>query len=197
MTPRALGYGIAALIMAGILGYVAGTRHASTSATTQIKQADKHHEAAIANAAAGAIYDQQANQQQAVIASDSAAVSRLRAEVARLRQTAPTPLPHPPVPSPDPQPVPPPLDLAPLVSKQDELITALTKEIMDLKSQVNTLTLARDSWRSSAKESAKESIQLRAALAAQAGAMRAERWRGRLEGLVLGIGSGYATGRFR
>ena len=39
--------------------------------------------------------------------------------------------------------------------------------------------------------------QLRAALAAREGSLRAERWKGRIEGLAVGFALGYGAGRLR
>lgn len=164
--------------------------------SADVIQADTNHEEAKQDAAQGAKYDVRATAQATQVSADDTTVAGLRAEVARLRaasRPAPTAPGAPEAPAPEP--VGPPVDLAPLVAKQDELVAALTKENVDLKIQVNTLTLSRDSWRLSAQDSAAEAVQLRAALAAQQGIAAANLWRGRIEGFAVGVASGYVAGR--
>lgn len=165
---------------------------------TQTTQADQHHQAAAVAAAKGEAQDQVAERQGVKVQSDASEVSRLRAELARLREPKPVP-PQDPAgpPAPDPQPVTPPVDLAPIVAKQDELIKALDLQVYDQAQQIKTLTLARDSWRLGAQESAKEALQLRAALAAQEGLTKAALWKGRIQGLMIGAGAGYVGGRIQ
>ena len=163
---------------------------------SDVVQADAKHDEAKQDAAQGAKYDVRATAQATQVSIDDATVVSLRAEVAWLRAASrPAPAAPGAPEAPAPQPVGPAVDLAPLVAKQDELVAALTKENVDLKIQVNTLTLARDAWKGSADASAAEAVQLRAALAAQQGVAAANLWRGRIEGFAVGVASGYVTGR--
>ena len=156
------------------------------------------HESSVIHAAQGATYDQQAEAQAPALQAADREVERLRAEVARLRRPAPAPDPKPTPNEPDtPQPVSSPVDLAPVVAKLDELGKAQDREISGLKAQVATITLARDSWKLAAQDSGREALQLRASLAAKEGLLKAERWKGRIEGFFVGVATGEADGRLR
>ena len=153
--------------------------------------AEVHHQVAEQQAAAADAHDVEATVRAPQLAADAAEVARLRSEVARLRSPAP------PAPIPVPDPAAPPVDLAPLVAGQDELIRAQDRQIQDLGAQVNTLTLARDSWRRAAEEERIRGSLQEAALRAQLAATRAASWKGRIEGFAVGIGAGYLAGRIR
>lgn len=156
------------------------------------------HESATIHATHGATYDQQAEAQAPELQAADREVERLRAEVARLRRPAPRPDPKPTPNEPDtPQPVSSPVDLAPVVARLDELVKAQDHEISGLKTQVATITLARDSWKLAAQDSGREALQLRASLAAKEGLLKAERWKGRIEGFFVGVATGEADGRLR
>lgn len=163
---------------------------AAVGATAQA-QADQHRDAATSHAAQGAIYDQQAEAQKPALEQDAAEVAHHRAEVARLRRSAPAGPAAPAVSAPEP--VGPAVDLAPLVAEQDRLVAALTKENADLKTQVGTLALARDAWRAAAGDSAAEAVQLRAVIAAKEGLAEAAYWRGFRHGFLAGGVSGVAA----
>ena len=156
------------------------------------------HESSVIHAAQGATYDQQAEAQDPALQAASREVERLRVEVARLRSSAPADDPQtiPTEPS-IPLPVPDYVDLAPVVAKLDELVKAQDREISGLKAQVATITLARDSWKLAAQDSGREALQLRASLAAKEGLLKAERWKGRIEGFAVGLAGGYVTGRLQ
>ena len=162
-----------------------------------VQVADQQHQAAVTAAAQGAAYDQVAKDHEQQLQDAAAQVARLRAEVARLRQAPPPSHPGDTVPAsnPDPQPVVPGVDLAAVVAKQDQLIAAQDRQIQEQGEQIRVLTLDRNAWRTSAQASAQEAVQVRAALAAREGAARAERWKGRIEGLAVGLGLGYAGGK--
>ena len=159
---------------------------------THVQQADQHHEAAVTAAAQGATHEQEAAARKPVLASNAAEVARLQAKVdalqAALKPTAPVLEPLPGVP---------PVDLAPLVAGQQELIGALKKENGDLKAQVLTLALRGDSYKTAYEQSAQVELQLRSALAAQQGLAKAQRWLGSVEGFAVGVGSGYIAGRLK
>ncbi len=196
LSPRARFLGI--LVIGLATAWIAlGARScvAQRQVDAAMAQADQHHQQSTIHAAQGGVYDQQAEAREAALKDAEAKVASLRTEVARLRRAAPPAETHP-GPAAD-QPVDPPVDLAPLVAKQDELIAAQDVEITHLRAQTLDLTRARDAWRQSAQASAAEAVQLRAALAAKEGSARAERWKGRIEGLVVGVGIGYVGGKFR
>ncbi len=157
-----------------------------------ILQAEQDHNAAVANAAQGAVHDQESQAAQAQLKADAVTVAQLRAQLARLRagHVPPTPAPG----TPDPQPVAPLPD--PVLDRtKDALIEALVTENGDLKTQVLNLTSSRDSWKAAYDASSQEAAVRRLALEAQMAAMKAERWKGRLEGFAVGIGTGYVAGR--
>ena len=160
--------------------------------------ATQAHESSVIHASQGATYDQQAEAQAPALQAADREVERLRAEVARLRRPAPKPDPQtiPTEPS-IPLPVPTPVDLAPVVARLDELVKAQDHEISGLKAQVATITLARDSWKLAAQDSGREALHLRASLAAKEGLLKAERWKGRIEGFAVGFAGGYVTGRLQ
>lgn len=87
-----------------------------------------------------------------------------------------------------------------LVNDQKALIQAQDASIQGLQAQVISLTAARDAWKRSSDEGAREALNLRAALAQQQGLAKSALWRGRIQGLALGIvaggSSGYVAGRF-
>jgi hypothetical protein len=161
-----------------------------------VVQADQQHQAAVADASKGAVYDTQAETQAVTVSADAVTVAQLRAEVARLRQAVPRAPQPPSVPGlPAPEPVGVPVDLAPLVAKQDELIQGLSKENADLKTLVVDLTHARNSYHAAYDNSTKEAALRQIALEAQVSAVKASRWQGRIEGFAVGVVSGYVAGK--
>lgn len=182
------------LITVGLYGRSCYLEHKAKESASQAAQ---HDQAGTNHAAQGAAYDSQAAAQNPTLQANNAEIQRLRMEVARLRKKPPVPDPAPVPWNPAPNPVPPPVDLAPLVSKLDELNQALTKENADLKANILTLTAARDSWRSAAGEFQREAVSLRIAHEAQLSAIKAARWKGRIEGFAVGLGSGYIGGRLK
>lgn len=159
-------------------------------AQQQAAQSDQHDQAGLIHAALGTLHDQQAEAKSPKLEADDAEVARLRAEVARLRKAAP---PTTPVMS-EVQPLPP---LVLLDNAKDQLIDALTQENVDLKAALAERTAASASWKSAYGESQKALACLRIAHEAQLSAIRAERWKGRLEGFAVGIGTGYVVGGLR
>lgn len=185
------------LVMAGLYGRSCYLDHKAKAAAFQAAQ---HDQVGTNHAAQGAVYDSQAAAQNPTIQADDAEIQRLRVEVARLRKaSAAVNTPINPIPKPvqEPQPVGVPVDLAPLVAKQDELIEAQAKQIGDLKANVLTLTAARDSWRSAYTEEHKARECDRIAMEAQMSAIKAARWKGRIEGFAVGLGSGYIGGKLK
>ncbi len=179
---------ILVLVWAIWAGRSCATRH---QVAQQTAQADQHHDQAITQAAQGAAHDQEAQAQAGKVSQDAQLVARLRAELARLRarpvqppSDPGTPAPEPVTPSPD-----------PVLVAADAVIAAQDQQIQDQVQQITTLTLSRDSWKTAYDASSKETVALRLALDAQKGAARAQRWQGRIEGLVVGLGVGYVGGK--
>ena len=196
MNPIMKWLGIAALALGcgwAVFHFEGG--HASAKAAAAVVQAEQQHVAAVASAAQGAVYDQQVQAQAPKIQTDSAQVAALRAQLAALRSR---PVPPPAAPgTPDPQPVAEPVDLVAVVAQQDLLIKAQDVQIQDQAVQIHTLTLDRDSWKTAYDSSSKEASLRQIALEAQIAATKASRWQGRIEGFVVGLGVGYAGGKFR
>jgi predicted negative regulator of RcsB-dependent stress response len=203
--------GAAALAMgvAGVYGWGWWARHREQVATGQ---AGQHNTAATSAAAQGGVHDQAAAAQaqtvreaQARAEAANAEVARLRAALARVRPGgvgAPVPPAVPGVPGD--QPAGAPADLAPVVAAQAELIQAQDARheadqqvIGALQVQVVDLTAARDAWRMAAQEREQEATAQRIAQEAALSAAKAERWKGRLEGLAVGFGSVYLAGRLK
>lgn len=162
-------------------------------AIVAIEQANIEHGRADAQTATARALDEKAKEQAAIAKDAQARVDQLRAEVARLRVPKPA---SPAAPTVEPvSPVLPSVDLVPLVAKLDELVQAQDHEISALKGQLETVTHARDSWRLTAESSGREALQLRASLAAKEGLIKGALWKGRVQGLAVGIGSGYLAGR--
>lgn len=175
------------------LGLATRSCAAKRAVAHEVAQAEQQHLAAVTAAAQGAVHDQEAQVQAPTLAADAALVAHLRAQLARARAV---PVAPPSAPStPDPQPVaalPDPV----LDGTKDALIDVLTKENGDLKVQVLNLTAARDSWKAAYDDSSKEANLRRITLEAQMAAVRAERWKGRVEGFLAGVGVGYVGGKF-
>ena len=109
------------------------------------------------------------------------------------RKTKSHPIPPAPTPgTPDPAPV---VAPEPVDDGTAQLIADQTKEITDLKAEVHTLTLSRDSWKLAYEDEAKAATLKEIALQAQIQANKSSLWRGRIEGFAFGIASGYAAGK--
>ena len=163
--------------------------------TAQTAIADQHATSAAVAHAQEEAYGQEAQAQKPTLQSDSTAVDRLRSERDKLKAELARINSQPVQPPDAAQPVDNPPDLAPLVAKDEELIGALTKENTDLKAHVVTLNLQIGSLQVAFDEKSKEAVAIRIALEAQVAANKAERWRGRIEGFVVGIGAGYVAGK--
>ena len=83
------------------------------------------------------------------------------------------------------------------VDAQKNLIQAQDASLQGVKAQLVTMTAARDAWKRTSEEGGREAVQLRAALAAKEGLEKSALWRGRLQGLAIGIGAGYLGGRIK
>ena len=191
MTPL-LKWGGIALLIAGCAWatlHFMGS-HETKKAAVSEAQAHVQQVAATQAAAQGAANVQTAQAQAQIVAVDD---TRVAADLAR-RAHQPRPVPPPPAPgAPDPQPVVPP---APVDDGTAQLIADQAKEIVDLKAQVNTLALAVGHYKSAYEDAQKEADLREIALQAQIAANKSSVWRGRIEGFVIGIGTGYVAGKF-
>lgn len=191
MRARLAGAGLGLLLIYGSLGAYASIQGSceakhETKASEAKGRADGHAEAG-GNADAAA---EQAGQRAAVAEVE---VDRLRRELDRLKRT---PKPAPVVPGPDPGTaglvV---VDLAPVVAKQDELISAQGVQIQALKAETLTLSLARDEWKAAFHAERDRATGLYLALEAQKSMTKAALWRGRFQGVAVGFAAGYVSGR--
>lgn len=164
--------------------------HKTLKVEGAVIRANQAHESAVVNAAQGTVHDAQAE-------SLKAENQRLRERLRKLSQARPQVDPKP--------------DSAPPVGNGGDsgesngnLVSlhmgdAEKATLLDLvavqEKQIKVLTLARDDWKRAYEQSAQEAIQLRSALAAKEGMAKAERWKGRLEGLAVGVALGYVGGR--
>lgn len=89
------------------------------------------------------------------------------------------------------------LVLVETTNDQKRLIQAQDGAISGLQAQLLATSAARDAWKRSAEEGGREALQLRAALAAQQGIAKNAVWKGRIQGLAVGLGAGYIGGRLK
>lgn len=89
------------------------------------------------------------------------------------------------------------LVLVETTNDQKRLIQAQDGAISGLQAQLLATSEARDAWKRSAEEGGREALQLRAALAAQQGIAKNAVWKGRIQGLAVGLGAGYIGGRLK
>lgn len=186
MNRRAL-YALLALALVWA-GFRWGMGRLSTAETQHEQKASEAKGRADEHKAAGGVADAAAAEAARRAQSAEAAVARLKRELDALRRPQPVP-PGPDVPAPAP------VDLAPEVAKRDQIIEAQDAHITALKIEVGTLTTARDHWRSAEQARADQVLHLEAALEAQKAISRGSLWRGRVQGLAIGLGAGYVAGR--
>jgi hypothetical protein len=186
---------LAGVALSAILIGAAVTSHFRAQATQAEAQANEAKGAADAS-------KQQAQAKDAEIAAKDASldaarndVARKVAELARLRAAYNAPLvdPIPPEPVLVPTGV---ADLAPLVRKQDQVIASQSVYITGLEARVSDLTTSRDAWKRSSEDREREAAGLRIALEAQKALTKSALWKGRFQGLALGLAGGYTAGRF-
>ena len=188
---------LAALSVVGLWSWSCHARH---QAVTTSAQADQSHIQAVASAAKAQVYDQEAIDGQEKLDRDAATIARLKADLEKTKRASHASVPKPGASAPSGPPVLPEVPTLPdgstsIVAKQDAVIAALTQENQDLRTQAQALTLARDSWKAAYLKSEQEAGLRQMALQAQIAAVKAERWKGRLEGLAVGLGVGYVGGR--
>lgn len=87
------------------------------------------------------------------------------------------------------------VDLAPLVKLQDEVIRAQSEVVAQQETKIINLTASRDLWKGSSEAREREAAGLRIALEAQKSLTKGALWKGRIQGLAVGLGAGYLAGR--
>lgn len=158
----------------------------------QTTVSDTAHQEATAHVDQAQALEPQETQQAREVQDAKAEVVRLRGEVARLRKGS-----APQAPSlPDtPDTVAPLVDLAPLVARQDELIQAQDRQIAGLEASLQTVTASRDHYKAAFEDESRARTAQTLALEASLANAKAQRWKGRVEGFVVGLGSGYLGGK--
>ena len=194
-TPRRLLYGaVAVAVLYGGLGVTSCVTRARAS--RKVEAASAVHVQAVAQASAAAAQDPRITELEGRLKAERgtsaglhAESERLHAEVARLKAEAQG-QDHP--------------DLQPVVTALEAETGALRLEVQGLQQELVTRddllkvrTEAAESWKAAYQQSAKEAALLRCAHEAQVAALKAEQWKGRIEGLAVGIGVGYVAGRIR
>jgi hypothetical protein len=82
-----------------------------------------------------------------------------------------------------------------LVGRQEAVIQAQGEVIKLQDVKITDLTISRNAWKASSEAGRREAAGLRIALEAQKSLTRNALWRGRFQGLAIGLGSGYVIGR--
>jgi len=170
--------------------------------------AQTHAAQAVTHEAEAATHDQQAADLAAKLQAQDEEVARLRAKLARVqaelaavnaRQDGPTAV-IPSLPSLPPAGLP--VDVVGDV--KNELIAAQDRQIGTLKVQVLTLTASAgewhkssDQWKAAFNESQAANVQLQAVIAAKNGLIASSLLKGRIQGFVVGVASGYLGGKIK
>lgn len=190
----ALVTGLGVLVVLGVTfgaGYwYAGNRNQSkvTQAETQANIAKGERDAITAQAQAK---DKEIAAKNAAIVADKRALARANAEIQRIKDLPPVVPVGPGTP-----------DLSPVVERQRELIAAyevgkLASEqfTKGLETKIADLTISRDLHIKRAEAGEREAAGLRVALEAQKSLTKNALWKGRLQGLAIGLGTDYVIGR--
>lgn len=194
--------GLGVLVVLGVAfgaGYWQGTKR------NQAKVAQSENAANVAKGEADALKRQAEAKDQAIAAKDSAiadakaSLYRAEQELARSKMVRPTvvPVPIPAIP------------WTPmgnmgmeepgrdLVGRQEAVIKAQSNLIKLQEAKITDLTISRDTWKEAESARAREAAGLRIALEAQKSLTKNALWKGRIQGLAIGLGSGYAIGRLQ
>lgn len=188
-----------------VLGVTFGAGYWYAGNRNQAKVTQAETQANIAKGEADAIKRQAEAKDQAIAAKDSsladakARLYRAEQELARSKMVRPpvVPIPVPAIPG---TPVGN-MGMAEqgrdLVGRQEAVIQAQAEVILIQDVKIADLTASRDLWKASTEAGARESAGLRIALEAQKSLTKNALWRGRFQGLAIGLGSGYVIGRLQ
>jgi len=187
---------VAVLLVIGAsigVGYWYGTKRNQVKATQAENAANVAKGERDAFKAQAEAKDQEIAAKSAATLADKRALARANAEIQRIKDLPPVVPIGPGTP-----------DLSPVVERQRQLIDAYEvgkqaseKYIFTLEADKLDLTISRDAWKASSEAGAREAAGLRIALEAQKSLTKNALWRGRIQGLAIGLGGGYVYGRAR
>jgi FtsZ-binding cell division protein ZapB len=161
---------LAAAALVVVVGAYSGWRAIRThQAAVHLKKADQLDTTQATHGAKAETHEQEAQALTPTLQEDDAAVARARAAVDRLAVLHSGSAAHSTAPAGDatPQPVHAPVVVAPLDAAKDVLISALTKDVADLKAANASLAQADQERQAQVKDLKAEVVQLRASIAAR------------------------------
>ena len=201
---RRLLIGIFAVLLT-MLGFWGWMQHKESQVTEATAQGAAIHDTATAGQAKGEVYDQTVKASEPAVQAAKAKYERdnLKYRLIRDSERPIAAVPDAPVVpgdspdgrdaggdpvsgSPDPE----------LLAAR-ELISSQEAYIKALEGKVATQDLSIASWRGTAQARAQELVQANAVIAAQQGLIAGALLKGRLQGLAVGLGSGYVAGGLR
>lgn len=188
-----------------VLGVTFGAGHWQGTKRNQAKVTQSENAANVAKGEADALKRQAEAKDQAIAAKDStladakAHLYRAEQELARSKMGRPAvvPVPVPAIPGT-------PLGNMgveepgrDLVGRQEAVIQAQAEVIRLQDVKIADLTQSRDMWKEAEAARSRETAGLRIALETQKSLTKNALWRGRFQGLAIGLGSGYVIGRLQ
>lgn len=172
-------------------GYWQGQRSSAVATTQAENQANVAKVERDAFEAQAKAKDKTIESKDAAIMADKRSLARANAEIQRIKELPPIVINGPGTP-----------DLRPVVERQKQLIDAYevgkrSNEvyIKDLESKNFDLTCSRDLWKASTEAGKREAVGLRIALDLQKSLTKGALWKGRIQGLIVGLGSSYIAKR--
>jgi len=198
----ALVTGLGVLVVLGVTfgaGYWYGAKRNQAKATEAETQANIAKGEADAFKAQAQAKDKEIEAKDSTLEAAKARLHRAEQELARSKVVRPAmvPVPVPATPSTplgDMGMAEPGRDLA---GRQEAVIEAQSNLIKLQETKIADLTISRDAWRDAEAARSREAAGLRIALEAQKSLTKSALWKGRIQGLAIGIGGGYAIGRIR
>lgn len=192
------------LILAGCLtlvaafSYGAWLTHKAEKVADAIAAAEAKHEAAVVAEGKAEVYDAQVKANEPNVQAAKAAVTRAKARLAvnpAAIETGPIHGETTSVVVLDALPDPRILELTIENGKLRDVVSSLDKYVVQLEGKVTALTLSGDLKTVALRARDQESVQLHAVIAAQQGLIKGALLKGRIQGLAVGLGSGYLAGK--